>query len=325
MVSVKAALEDVLTEAKLHFFSFIAGKLQPFLKKYQTENPMMVYIYRDLKLLSKNLLQLVVKSDILAKAKSGKQLREINLSNEDNLRSLKDIDMGFAAETEIKKLRHQDTGTKTQLKEFHEGCRVFVTSILSKLFERSPLGSDILRLFGVIDLNNISSLPKQSLQNTMKKLLCVLVELKIISISNGDKALEQFSAFLDNECERYKEKFQSFSEKTRLDNFYFSEIGVQKYQELSFVIRLLLTLSHGQSAVERDFSLRKNLEQHNMSPESIIAKRMIKDHLCNNKLAPYEVVIDKSLPLWAMQGGSGCNTMRKRGGRKRILLLKQKQ
>ena len=81
---------------------------------------MMVYVYRDLKLLAKNMLQLVVNTDILAKAKSGKQLREINLTNEDNPRSVKDIDIGFVAEAEIKKLRHQDDVTKTQLKEFHE-------------------------------------------------------------------------------------------------------------------------------------------------------------------------------------------------------------
>ena len=232
MISVKAALEDVLTEAKLHFFTFIAGKLQPFLKKYQTENLMMVYIYKDLKLLSKNLLQLVVKSDILAKAKSGKQLREINLSNEDNLRSVKDIDIGFAAEAEIKKLRHQDTATKIQLKEFHEGCRVFVTSILSKLFERSPLGSDILRVFGVIDPNNISSLPKQSLQNTMKKLLCVLVELKIISISNGDKALEQFSTFLDNECERYIKIYKEVLRKHGWTTFIFQRFSIMNVKDI---------------------------------------------------------------------------------------------
>ena len=41
--NIKAALSDVLTEAKLHFFRFVAGKLDPFLAKYQTEKPMIIF------------------------------------------------------------------------------------------------------------------------------------------------------------------------------------------------------------------------------------------------------------------------------------------
>ena len=96
----------------------------------------------------------------------------------------------------------------------------------------------------------------------------------------GDQALEQFSSFLDIELEKHKHKFERFCEKEmHLDQFYFVEVAVhKKYAELSFVICLLFTLSHGQTDMERDFSLRKNLEQHNTSPETIISKRRTKDH-----------------------------------------------
>ena len=48
ILNVKAALEDKLTTAKLHFFSFIAGKLHPFLVRYQTDKPMIPFLYRDM-------------------------------------------------------------------------------------------------------------------------------------------------------------------------------------------------------------------------------------------------------------------------------------
>ena len=75
MDNVKAALADVLTEAKLHFFNFVVEKLDQFLTKYQTEKPMIVFMYRDLKLLVKGLMKMFVKPDVLSKAsKSTKHL-----------------------------------------------------------------------------------------------------------------------------------------------------------------------------------------------------------------------------------------------------------
>ena len=82
-----------------------------------------------------------------------------------------------------------------------------------------------------------------------------------------------------------------------MDSFYFKDLGIGKYKELSFVIRLIFTLSHGQSAVERSFSLRGNLEQHNQEEDTIISRRIIKDYLTSNKIEPYNVVIDKPLIL----------------------------
>ena len=42
--NVKAAVEDLMTPAKLTFFSFIAGILQPTLVKYQSDEPMVPYM-----------------------------------------------------------------------------------------------------------------------------------------------------------------------------------------------------------------------------------------------------------------------------------------
>ena len=63
--NVKAAVEDPMTPAKLTFFSFVAGILQPILVKYQSDKPMVSYMYQDLKLLRK-LMQLIIKPDIVA-------------------------------------------------------------------------------------------------------------------------------------------------------------------------------------------------------------------------------------------------------------------
>ena len=80
---VKKAVDDSLTMVKLSFFSFFASLFQPFLLKYQTNKPMMPYLYPGLVALLKSDLQLVVKDDVLEKCSSGVDLLKIDLGSKD--------------------------------------------------------------------------------------------------------------------------------------------------------------------------------------------------------------------------------------------------
>ena len=60
------------------------------------------------------------------------------------------------------------------------------------------------------------------------------------------------------------------------------------------MLRLLLTLSHGQAKIERGFSHNSVLLKTNMSPETAIAKRLNKDHMLSNNLKPHNIDILKS-------------------------------
>ena len=65
----------------------------------------------------------------------------------------------------------------------------------------------------------------------------------------------------------------------RLEKFYFEEISIQKYEEIAEVLKIVQTLSLGQASMERGFSHNNTLVQTNMSAESVISKRLIKDHM----------------------------------------------
>ena len=54
-------------------------------------------------------------------------------------------------------------------------------------------------------------------------------------------------------------------------------MGEKKYEQLWEVFKLLLTLSHGQAAVERGFSTNKLSMKANMNQESLIALRRVHD------------------------------------------------
>ena len=90
-------------------------------------------------------------------------------------------------------------------------------------------------------------------------------------------------------------EFSGFcSKESRLDDFYFKTVGIGKYKELSFGLKVLLTRSHGQASVERH---NNAVLKTNMAPETVIAKRMIKDHMLSHDLKPYTIEISKPLVL----------------------------
>ena len=93
----------------------------------------------------------------------------------------------------------------------------------------------------------------------------------------------------------FKEKLMEFPRDERLDELYSDTLGVSRFRKLASVVALVLTLSHGQASVERGFSQNNNLIQVNMSPDTIISKRIIKDHMLANNLKPYTITIDSSI------------------------------
>ena len=79
------------------------------------------------------------------------------------------------------------------------------------------------------------------------------------------------------------ESFKFTHRKNCLDDFHSQHACISNYKELSFVVSLVLTLSHGQAVVERDFSINNTSVKTNMAPVSIISGRIIKDHLIANQ------------------------------------------
>jgi hypothetical protein len=68
---------------------------------------------------------------------------------------------------------------------------------------------------------------------------------------------------------------------TRLDNFFTELLIHQKprYQALWKVFLMIFTLSHGQAAVERGFSVNKDVEIVNLKKEVLVAQRLVHNAL----------------------------------------------
>ena len=165
-------------------------------------------------------------------------------------------------------------------------CIIFVTGIASKFFDRSRLGSIIVRNADAINPKVIADLEAHLLQRKMNQILWHLLKLNILSSKDPDKAFEQDSSLLEQVNKMHLNELMLFdATKSDLDFFYFHELGIKtkKHENFLFVLKVILTLSHGQAAVERSFSLGKSSLQTNITEESIIAKTIVQNHLQANK------------------------------------------
>ena len=67
--------------------------------------------------------------------------------------------------------------------------------------------------------------------------------------------------------------------RIRLDTFLSVFLSSPSYSHLFMVVKMLLILSHGQAQVERGFSVNSQLLVDNLHDESLIAQRIVSDHM----------------------------------------------
>ena len=90
-----------------------------------------------MKVLIKGLLQLIVKPDVLSKAKAGVQMSKIDLTKNENLLPLKDIELGCGVKD------RNGTATNKEINTFKKDAQCFILGILDKVFERSPIKDNV--------------------------------------------------------------------------------------------------------------------------------------------------------------------------------------
>ena len=130
--------------AKLEFFCFIAGIMQPFLTKYQSDKPMIPYLYLDILKLIKKLMQLIVKPDMLEKCESYFDFRRIDLRHKESITKTKDMNIGFAARSSIHEWRKSDEIRNSAVAAFLSESTKFIVTVFKNLFEKSPVGFSVV-------------------------------------------------------------------------------------------------------------------------------------------------------------------------------------
>ena len=94
-------------------------------------------MYVGLRSIATNLLQLIVKSEMLEKCKTAKQLGEINLDEKGNLLPTNKVELGFRVHGLLSKLKQDITIDET--KKNQERGTVFCCKNIEENFWQKPL------------------------------------------------------------------------------------------------------------------------------------------------------------------------------------------
>ena len=161
----------------------------------------------------------------------------------------------------------------------------FIVTILKKLFEKNPAGFNVVKNASIFTPHTLRNEKVVVVQRRLNLLLTHLEKQKILWTAQCNKMTEQILEFINYDLKVNIMKFENFSANdTNLEDFNLMFIRIEKHQELLFLGKIVLTLNHGQAFVECSFSLNKSVLNYNVSEDSIVAKKVIRDHMLSNGL-----------------------------------------
>ena len=123
------------------------------------------------------------------------------------------------------------------------------------------------------------------MHKNVKKVLNLFLNVKRIEERKCDVVLQQYTQFIDNIPVFGTEKFSKFNQnQDSIDELYYECMcggSSEQYRELLEVVKIVFVLSHGQASVECGFSVNKEVEVENMKQQTLVAHRVICDHVTN--------------------------------------------
>ena len=143
--TIEKATKDVLVPAKLQVFVYIAKVLQPFLVKYQTDEPMIIFLEEDLQSMCSKLIHKLVKKSVLDSADTMYKIANLDVPDKQNHKVATEIDIGFAAKAILTTLAKTKAVNERGVLEFRMNCTKFISYVTSKILERSPMKYKLVR------------------------------------------------------------------------------------------------------------------------------------------------------------------------------------
>ena len=186
--------------------------------------------------------------------------------------------------------------TDPQEFNFKLGAQQFLMEMCTHLKEKSPLKSVFARCLKCLSPSYMVEY-SEACEILFQKLLEKLVSYEKIVPSIADDAKMEYSGFVSVIVKKNSDEFLSFKkEKDRLDVFLWRYIGAKsQFSKLRNVFSMLLILSHGQAQVERGFSTSKLLLDVNMQNETLVAQRIVHNHMFRENMKPQDLQMTKHL------------------------------
>ena len=276
---ISQALKDPLLPAKLAAFLSIANLLQPFLATFQTDTPMIPFLHTEVEKVMKGLMERFVKPALLSAAKT---CTSIDITKDNNLCSYDKIDIGFSANKILKELTAGKKVSDRQAMAFRMETKSFLVAIVTHLLVKSPLKYSLTKNLSAFDprLMGVAS-KRESNKAQFRNIVDKVIQAGRFPEVDADRAVSEYVDFIDNVAVKCHSEFAAFNTASgRVDTLLHRHMASStSYVKLWAVVKQLLLLSHGQAAVERGFSVNRQVEADNMTGQTLIARRLVCDHV----------------------------------------------
>ena len=283
---------DSLVLAKFNFFKYVAGMFQEYLVVFQSDSPLVPFLSDAIERIYRKIAKMFIKKEVLENADTPLKLIKLEVSKKENQCAVELVNLGTATKDVLRKSSTNDV----KKKQFKKECVLMLAAILEKIQERSPLKYAIVRYASCLSPLKMVRKKETSIQ-MFNVLADKLFSGQWISARIADEAKQQFDEFLDSVANEHRDKFLNFDyKKDRLDQF----LGLlvhrnKKYAAFWVLCKIVFTLSHGQSAVERGFSVNKELLVENLGQKSLISQRIVYDHMTSLSIKIHEFAISSDL------------------------------
>ena len=153
--SFKAFINDVMLPIILEFCRAVRTTIEPFLRYFQSEKSMAIFLYEKVCEIMLSLIERFVRSEVLLANSSPIKLLCRNLDNKEVLLPVSSINVGFGAKALIKKI---STFNQIKVRNFYYNVTLFLKTIVQKLKERSPSKYKLTRAISSLAPTQISTL-----------------------------------------------------------------------------------------------------------------------------------------------------------------------
>ena len=232
--------------AQIHFLVSVADIFNPYIKFFQTEEPLVHLLYDQLGTLLTVLLGRFIRKDLLVN-KAARKLSKICLEVLENHLAYSELEIGEKTRQEIEKLSEE------KQKKFVLGAKSFLIAATKHLVNKLPLDNLILR--STIVLN-----PDVSSEDWAPKAIRILAKELKVSVDLDNLADEWRMYQLENIPVDWHTETEEPRKPIRFDHFWRKvdelkdSTGKRKYPSMMKVVKTALVLGHGNAEVKRGFS-----------------------------------------------------------------------
>ena len=156
------------------------------------------FLYQDLAKMMKSLLQKFVNSEVVAEAYSSQKLCKVDIMDPTNHVELINIDVGFAPNEELIKLKRSKQVSNLQWLQIKSECKSFVLKLTAKLREKGLLKYILLKYLTSLHPKKMAE-EKDFCRKNFDRLLREMIKANRITggPSACDEIRSQFHDFID--------------------------------------------------------------------------------------------------------------------------------